>query len=352
MLNFAVNTKFMVGKGAISRIPYEMQYFNSSRALIIADSFGEKYLATFLRKINNYDITIDVVTVGDESKIADVDAVIQKFEETGANAIIALGGGSAIDISKAVNYAVSRGCAKFRNVKDNLPSFNNISLFMVPSVLGAKNCASKRIILLDEFGKHVVIHNKNLQANAIILDPTMTKYVRESEVIEKGIFAAVHCLIAIVKDISVFARGYAIAGINLAREWGYENYTKDSSQQDRRFAAMVSCVYGGLAGDDDEDMLLTTLAMSISDGTKINYFQAYNALALRFIELYMKESKDGALGLNAFVGVDNALKYDKAIRSASVFSDIMQMLVSFRTKYDQKLFLSDYGIRSEDIKNS
>ncbi|MCP4154406.1 MAG: phosphonoacetaldehyde reductase [bacterium] len=95
-------------------------------------------------------------------------------DETGADAIIAVGGGTVIDLAKIIAVAISNTCQNAEEVLDNKSLENRIPLIFVPTTAGTgSETTSFAVVYRDKI--KISIERKSLLPETIILDPLLLK---------------------------------------------------------------------------------------------------------------------------------------------------------------------------------
>ncbi len=177
---FFCPVKVIAGHKALEHMPFELHTLQAKRPLVITD---KGVVAVGL--LNHIHAAFD----GAESEIQAVfddvppDSSLQTVREAAAvyrhhncDAIIAVGGGSAIDTSKAVNILVSEG-------GDDLLRFSGAHnlkrplkpLFVVPTTAGTGSETTMEAVISDkDKGVKVPITSYFLMPTAAVLDPRMT----------------------------------------------------------------------------------------------------------------------------------------------------------------------------------
>lgn len=177
---FFCPVKVIAGHKALEHIPFELSTLQSRRPMVITD---KGVIAVGLLK------HVEAAFAGTESVIAAVfddvppDSSMQTVRHAAAmyranncDAIVAVGGGSVIDTSKAVNILVSEG-------SDDLMHFSGAHnlrrplkpLFVVPTTAGTGSETTMIAVISDtEKGVKIPFTSCFLMPNAAILDPRMT----------------------------------------------------------------------------------------------------------------------------------------------------------------------------------
>ena len=110
---FFCPVKIISGHAALEHIPFELNTLGSKRPMIITDKGvrTNNLLAPIEAAFESTDIEIGFIfdDVPPDSSLETVRTAAQIYRANNCDAIIAIGGGSVIDTSKATNILVSEG---------------------------------------------------------------------------------------------------------------------------------------------------------------------------------------------------------------------------------------------------
>lgn len=177
---FFCPVKVMAGHKALEHIPFELAALQARRPLIITDrgvvSAGllDHVKAVFLGTDSAPAAVFD--DVPPDSSIITVRRAAEAYRAAECDAIIAVGGGSVIDTSKAVNVLVSENA-------DDLTKFSGAHnlrrplrpLFVIPTTAGTGSETTMVAVISDtDKGVKVPFTSPFLLPNVAVLDPRMT----------------------------------------------------------------------------------------------------------------------------------------------------------------------------------
>ena len=178
---FFCPVKVIAGHAALEHIPYELSALGAKRPMIITDKGvrANNLLAPIEAAFAATNIEIGFIfdDVPPDSSLETVRAAAQAYRENGCDAIIAVGGGSVIDTSKATNILVTEGgddLTKYSGAH-NLPKPLK-PFFVVPTTSGTGSEVTMVAVVSDN-QKHIKLAfaSNYLMPNAAILDPRMTQ---------------------------------------------------------------------------------------------------------------------------------------------------------------------------------
>ena len=138
---FTVPQNIIVGQGSIARLPEAVRALGASRVFFVSDPFLAKVgaLQKCMDQLTNAGVSSEAFTETEGNpSVETVDKATAQFKASGADCIVALGGGSPMDVAKAVGvlekdisfgfegvvYTDMNSAMKARNV--NVPTANYV----------------------------------------------------------------------------------------------------------------------------------------------------------------------------------------------------------------------------------
>jgi len=176
---FFCPVKIIASLAALEHAPHELSVRDSSRALIITDT-GIKAAGLLEHVLVVFDKSqVEIAAVFDQvppdSSMTAVKEIAHFYRQNRCDSIIAVGGGSVIDTSKAVNILVSEG-------GDDLLAYSGVGilkrplkpLFVVPTTAGTGSEVTAVAIINDTMNERKVAFSSHfLFPDVAILDPRM-----------------------------------------------------------------------------------------------------------------------------------------------------------------------------------
>ena len=144
----------------------------SPRALFLVCDPSLRFLTRFNAKLDAISRHLPVVRFSDfqpnplyESVVAGVEA----FRASGADAILAVGGGSAIDVAKCIKLYATLDPSKNYLKQEIVP--NSIPLLAMPTTAGTGSEATRYAVVYWEGAKQSIAHESAIPS-AVLLDPS------------------------------------------------------------------------------------------------------------------------------------------------------------------------------------
>ncbi|HEX5382574.1 iron-containing alcohol dehydrogenase [Acinetobacter tibetensis] len=177
---FFCPVKVIAGNAALEHIPFELSTLGAKRPMIITDKGvrGNQLLAPIEAAFESTDAVIGCIfdDVPPDSSLDTVRRAAALYRENQCDAIIAVGGGSVIDTSKATNILVSEGGDDLLQYSGahNLPKPLK-PFFVIPTTSGTGSEVTM-VAVVSDTAKNVkmAFASYYLMPHAAILDPRMT----------------------------------------------------------------------------------------------------------------------------------------------------------------------------------
>jgi alcohol dehydrogenase len=253
--------KIRFGEGVSSRLPAVLAELGATSVFLMVDEDIEKHnpaVATLLSDLfGRGDLSITRFDKpAAEPTIEMVDAATNALKNSGATALVAIGGGSVIDTAKA-----ARLCAQlqtdFRDFLASSPGYPvpTLPLIAVPTSAGTGSEVSGGSVVSDPLaGRKNGIANANLRAQYALVDPELTYSMPPTMTANTGIDALAQAIAAMVATVRTpIGDGIALEAIRMMSAALVGAYRDGGDSASR---AAMSC-----------GSMMAGLAMNISDCT-------------------------------------------------------------------------------------
>lgn len=248
---FFCPVKVIAGNAALEHIPFELATLGAKRPLIITDK-GVRANG-LLNPIEAAFSTTDAVIghvfddVPPDSSLEVVRLAAEAYRANKCDAIIAVGGGSVIDTSKATNILVSEGgndllqYAGAHNLPKPLKPF-----FVIPTTSGTGSEVTMVAVVSDtQKNVKLAFASYYLMPHAAILDPRMTLTLPPHLTAMTGMDALTHCVEAYTcMAANPLSDAYASAGIKKISENLFNVLENPNDSQGRLELAQASTMAG------------------------------------------------------------------------------------------------------------
>ncbi|MGI6257121.1 MAG: iron-containing alcohol dehydrogenase [Anaerovoracaceae bacterium] len=243
-------TKVIFGLGAISELGSEAEKYGK-KAMILCDQgviqagILEKATKALTEKNISYMI-FDQIKPNPRDE--DCDKAAKIAEEAGADIIIGLGGGSAMDTAKAAALVVTNG-GPTKKWDWKLLDKEMLPVICVPTTSGTGSEVTFCAVITDKEREYKMsmFDPENLVPKVAIVDPELTFTLPASLTASTGVDALTHAIEAYTSKLAhPLTDGYALHAIRLISE-NLEDAFKDPSNAIARSNMMIASLMAGIA---------------------------------------------------------------------------------------------------------
>ncbi len=260
MHRFGFPTPIYFGAGVRKELPDFLKSKNIHRPLLITD-----------KGVGALPISLDVenliksagLSVAKFSEVwgnpvkSQVEAGALAYKEHGADAIIGMGGGAALDVAKAVALMATHEGDLF-DYEGSQPQPHPINGCKVakwvalPTTSGTGSEVGRSAVISDE-KTHIkkFIFSPSFLAEAVFADPELTLELPKSVTAATGMDALTHCVESyLAKDFHPICDGIALEGLRLAAHF-LPIAVKEPGNIEARGMMMMASLMGGIAFQKD-----------------------------------------------------------------------------------------------------
>ncbi|MBA4108671.1 MAG: 4-hydroxybutyrate dehydrogenase [Leptothrix sp. (in: Bacteria)] len=238
--------------GAIQLLASECERVGIKRPLIVTDAGvrAAGVLQKALDALKDWPVTIFDQTPPNPTE-ASVRAAHEVWTQAKCDGLIAVGGGSSIDLAKGLAImATHPGPLKtYATIEGGSPKITAQAapLIAVPTTAGTGSEVARGAIVIVDDGRKLGFHSWNLMPKAAICDPELTLGLPPALTAATGMDAIAHCMETFMAPaFNPPADGIALDG--LERAWHHiERATKDGSDREARLNMMSASMQGAMA---------------------------------------------------------------------------------------------------------
>ena len=182
---------------------------------------------------------------------AAVRAAVEVYRRERCDGLVAVGGGSSIDLAKGVAIAATHDgpLANYATIEGGSPKISErvAPLIAVPTTAGTGSEVARGAIVIVDDGRKLGFHSWHLMPKTALLDPALTFGLPPGLTAATGMDAIAHCMETFMAPaVNPPADGIALDG--LARGWAHiERATRDGQDRDARWNMMSASMQGALA---------------------------------------------------------------------------------------------------------
>ena len=196
MFNFSVPQDITVGKGSLTKLPEIAEKLGGTHALIISGPHIEKMglvkkAVDYLESVN---VIVDTFTdIEANPSVTTVEKAADKFRESGADFIVAFGGGSPMDVAKAVGIVARYGGSITDYEGAHKVPGPIIPLIAIPTTAGTGSEVTAFSVITDHSRNYkLTVFSYEILPKYAILDAELITTAPESVAAACGIDAFIH----------------------------------------------------------------------------------------------------------------------------------------------------------------
>lgn len=351
---------------AVNRIILnETSYFGAGARRMLADEFrGRGFAKAFVvtdRDLIRFGVAGKVTGVLDDAGIAyeifsdlkpnptvkNVQAGVEAFRRSGADAIVAVGGGSAMDTAKAVGViAANPAFGDVVSLEGAAPTVTrSVPVFALPTTAGTAAEVTINYVITDEENtkKMVCVDPKDIPAVAVI-DAELMAAMPKGLTAATGMDALTHAIEGYVtKGAWTLTDMFELKAVELIARW-LPAAVENGADTEAREGMAVAQYIAGMGFSNVGLGLVHGMAHPLGAFYDIPHGVA-NALLLPYVMQYNMESSPAKFGdVARAMGVDTAGMDTRQAAQAAV--DAVRAL-AVRVGIPQRL--SSLGVREEDL---
>ena len=245
-------TQIDLDHGAVRLLPAECERLRLRRPLVITDA-GVRAAGVLQMAIDALAGLPHAVFDGTPSNPTEaaVRAAVAVFRQHDCDGLIAVGGGSSIDLAKGVAIAATHeGPLKtYATIEGGSARITErvVPLIAVPTTAGTGSEVARGAIVIVDDGRKLGFHSWFLMPKAALLDPDLTLGLPPLLTAATGMDAIAHCMETFMAPaVNPPADGIALDG--LARGWAHiEAATRNGADRNARWQMMSASMQGAMA---------------------------------------------------------------------------------------------------------
>ncbi len=227
--NWNYPTTMWVGQDRIKDLSIACKNLNINKPLLVTDNglASSDIIQNSLSNLkqNSFEVILYSNVIGNPTG-TNVDEGVGIYRKNNCDGVIAIGGGSGLDVGKAVAFMSGQDLPiwDFEDVGDNWKKAKSNSIapiIAVPTTAGTGSETGRASVILNEDTgiKKIIFHPKFLPS-IVILDPLLTKSLPPDITAATGMDALAHNLEAYcAPGYHPMADGIALEGIRIINNW-------------------------------------------------------------------------------------------------------------------------------------
>ena len=245
-------TQIHLDFGAVALLPAECQRVGIRRALVVTDPGVRDagVLAQALAGLGEVPHAVFDRTPSNPTEAA-VRAATEQYVREGCDGLVAIGGGSSIDLAKGVAIAATHPgpLTTYATIEGGSARITDrvAPLIAVPTTAGTGSEVARGAIVIVDDGRKLGFHSWHLVPKSAICDPGLTLGLPPSLTAATGMDAIAHCMETFMAPaVNPPADGIALDG--LERGWAHiARATEDGQDREARWNMMSASMQGAMA---------------------------------------------------------------------------------------------------------
>lgn len=257
LATFSFPTTTLFGPGTLAELPARLALMGASRPLVVTDAglLGTRafqLLRTALGPVQGSPAWGLFSAVQPNPVERDYVEAARMFRERGCDAVIAFGGGSALDVGKGCRLLVKRPELQLSqfNYADDWSGL--APCVCIPTTAGTgSEVGRSSVVTLDATRRKAVLFHPQLLARLVILDPELTVELPTKLTVATGLDALTHCIESFTSpNFHPLCDGVALEGIHLIVE-ALPRAARNGQDLEARGHMLVAAAMGAVAFQKD-----------------------------------------------------------------------------------------------------
>ena len=213
------NRKLVFETGAFERLPEEIEFYGKSTAIFTGGKSLKESgkLKLLSEKLYALGVEFEIFSINSEPSPEIIDEIAVKIKACSIDSIAAVGGGSVIDVAKAVSaLACEDGSITdfLEGIGNKKPSGRKLPVIAVPTTAGTGSEATYNAVItrVGEQGFKKSLRHPNYIPDSVIIDPELYKGCPASIAASSGLDALSQLIEAYISGKSVFMIDTLITG--------------------------------------------------------------------------------------------------------------------------------------------
>jgi len=245
-------TQVQIDFGVLALLPQECERAGIRKPLLVTDAGvrAAGLLDRAVAALAGLPHAVFDATPSNPNEAA-VRLAVTTYLQNGCDGLVAIGGGSSIDLAKGVAIAATHeGPLKtYATIEGGSPKISErvAPLIAVPTTAGTGSEVARGAIVIVDDGRKLGFHSWHLVPKTALLDPELTLGLPPFLTAATGMDAIAHCMETFMAPaVNPPADGIGLDG--LERAWRHiERATRDGSDREARWNMMSASMQGAMA---------------------------------------------------------------------------------------------------------
>jgi len=341
-------TKIVFGENTALDVSIEVENLNCKKALIVTDRDLAKNtdVPGRIKKVLG-NLCVGIFTdVEPDSGIHIVNQGAKLGKELGADCIVSVGGGSAIDTAKGMAILLKEGGKLQDYVGFQILTRPQTPHIVIPTTAGTGSEATYIAVIKDhEGGRKLLFGDYHILPNVAILDPKMTEGLPPRLTAATGMDAMCHAIEALHSlQREPIADGMALHAIRLIKEF-LPKAVENGKDMMARGEMLIAANMAGIAFSNAQVGVVHALAHSVGARFKVHHGLANSILLPACLRYNADACSEVYLGILSALGVNI-----ERIQSDQAGDVVADKIIEFTKKLGLPQRLRDVGVPEEGLK--
>ncbi|ASN06106.1 iron-containing alcohol dehydrogenase family protein [Virgibacillus necropolis] len=324
MATLSLPNQIEIGAGCINQLGKIISASGASKPLIIMDAFLAQAPVSLQEKVQRilqqeqleFELFSDYAG---EPTVDHVQAALHSLASSHADCVVAIGGGSAIDISKAVSLFGLNPEMKWSNIVSQ-SRLKRLPLIAIPTTAGTGSEATGIMVITDiKAGVKMNPGHPHLIPDTAILDPELTVSLPQHFTAFTGLDALTHAIEAYVSNrSSAMTDLYALKAIRMIGEALPKVYEDGSNVKERENMILASC-YAGIAFFNSSTNLAHAAGRALGTRFHIPHGLSVALLLPYVMQFGIKDAEDRYQEIAIALGEDSSKEPSELAQSSIDF---------------------------------
>lgn len=249
--NFKIPQNIIFGMGSLAQLPELLIESSSNHVFLISDGGLAKLgvVEKIESIIQNSGITCTTyLGVLPNPTVSIVDEATALYTQCGATSIVALGGGSSMDVAKAVGVLANYGSSITQYEGNFKVPGPIVPMIAIPTTAGTGSEVTASAVITDESRNYKLsVFSYELLPRYALLDPALIMTAPASIAASCGVDALIHAMEAYIStkatpfSDAMAEKAMELIGANLRR------FVANRQDEDAACAMMLGCNFAGIA---------------------------------------------------------------------------------------------------------
>lgn len=300
--------KLYYGKESLTNIKEAISHLDINHLFVLLSKRSKGEVGKLIKKVSPCPVTFSTNLYG-EPTTNHVTQNVKRFHESGADGVLAVGGGSVIDLAKAVAVFAKNQELSLENIH-LMDRISRYPLIAIPTTAGSGSEATKVFVITD--AERNIKYNPSHPSflpDVAILDPKLLETLPFELTVNTGIDALAHAIEAYVSTkATLYSDFYATAAIELLSS-AIKSLKKNSLSIKDREKMLLGSHLAGIAFSNSSTNLAHATARALGTKFDLSHGLSVALMLPHVVEFGYNTAKERYKKIAKLLGVENVSTY-------------------------------------------